>query len=399
MQTLIPLTLGLLMVAILSLPAQSTPASPLPWAIATFKEAPVTFPAPDINEEGVKSIYFQGPAYHGKPTRVFAFYGIPAHADGVKVPGIVLVHGGGGTAFAYWVKLWNSRGYAAIALDHSGGLPIGTMGAWKPNPDGGPSIGMATGAPEDSWVYHVVADCMLATSLLQSFPEVDPNRIGLTGISWGGVAASAVAGFDDRLKFIVPVYGCGFVDYHAPDDPVLMLPANWDPSNYLPHATAPMLWVDGSNDHFFTLNAVQQSYRAAPVPHTLCTRVRMPHGQYGVASDAPEILAFANSLVNSETPLAQLTDQSRGGDSAWVCYSSPHPIVSAEFNYTRDGGLWEQRAFITVPAKLDKAAKKASHEVVEGTTGYYFNLVDDRNLIVSSEYVSIDATAPNVSPK
>ena len=34
-----------------------------------------------------------------------------------------LVHGGGGTAFADWVKLWNSRGYAAIAMDNCGSIP------------------------------------------------------------------------------------------------------------------------------------------------------------------------------------------------------------------------------------------------------------------------------------
>jgi hypothetical protein len=38
---------------------------------------------------------------------------------GRKVPGIVLLHGGGGTAFESWVKLWVDRGYAAIAIDTS----------------------------------------------------------------------------------------------------------------------------------------------------------------------------------------------------------------------------------------------------------------------------------------
>ena len=40
---------------------------------------------------------------------------------------MVLVHGGGGTAFAEWVKAWTSRGYAAIAMDTCGQIPKGIV--------------------------------------------------------------------------------------------------------------------------------------------------------------------------------------------------------------------------------------------------------------------------------
>src|SRR4051794_3110111 len=51
---------------------------------------------------GLKPLFFDGLPYRGKPTRVFAWYGVPARRAG-KVPAIVLVHGGGGTAFREWV--------------------------------------------------------------------------------------------------------------------------------------------------------------------------------------------------------------------------------------------------------------------------------------------------------
>ena len=71
-------------------------------------------------------------------TRVFAYYGLPKVAPGTKVPGMVLVHGGGGTAFDAWVRLWNSRGYAAIAMDTCGCVPIGSYGKWQRHAAGGP---------------------------------------------------------------------------------------------------------------------------------------------------------------------------------------------------------------------------------------------------------------------
>ena len=39
---------------------------------------------------------------------------------------MVLVHGGGGTAFDAWVRAWVKAGYAAIAMDTCGALPRNT---------------------------------------------------------------------------------------------------------------------------------------------------------------------------------------------------------------------------------------------------------------------------------
>ena len=87
-----------------------------PWDIAALKKAPKF---EWIRQEGdVQALLYAGEKYRGKPTRVFAFYASPrtlGQAVKGKVPGIVLVHGGGGTAFANWAQLWAKRGYAAIA--------------------------------------------------------------------------------------------------------------------------------------------------------------------------------------------------------------------------------------------------------------------------------------------
>ena len=74
---------------------------------------------------GVRAIWLEGAAYRGRPTRVFAWLGVPAGAQPRSLPGMVLVHGGGGTAFATWVHRWVKRGYAAIAIDTCGNLPRG----------------------------------------------------------------------------------------------------------------------------------------------------------------------------------------------------------------------------------------------------------------------------------
>ncbi len=49
--------------------------------------------------------------------------GLSALPGGRDLSRIVLIHGGGGTAFSDWVWLWAKRGYAAIAMDLSGHRP------------------------------------------------------------------------------------------------------------------------------------------------------------------------------------------------------------------------------------------------------------------------------------
>lgn len=373
----------------------------IPWEIDLLKKTPKVFPAPEVAVEGLQSLYFEGLPYRGKTTRVFALYGLPANVQGRKVPGIVLVHGGYGTAYADWVKLWNSRGYAAIAFDHFGGIPLKNASGtgWQSHPDAGPSQsanGWKDEPPTDQWMYHAVADTMLATSLLASFPEVDGNKIGVTGISWGGVVSCIAAGLDDRLKYAAPVYGCGFISFDSRDgsqfvgatqspEKVKRWRELWDPARYLPSARLPMLWVDGTNDFAFTLRALQSSYLAAPGPRTLSTRVRMQHGHGGPGESPEEIRAFADSIVNGGTPLARITGQGMENGEAWVEYQSGIPLASATLNFTRDSGTWQKLLWESLPATVDEARRRASARVPDGATAWFINLADKRNLIVSGE--------------
>jgi cephalosporin-C deacetylase-like acetyl esterase len=57
---------------------------------------------------------------------------------------------------------------------------------------------------KEQWMYHALADTMLANSLLRSLPEVDASKIGVMGISWGGVITSTVIGLDERFAFGIP---------------------------------------------------------------------------------------------------------------------------------------------------------------------------------------------------
>jgi dienelactone hydrolase len=381
----------------------ATPALQRSIASATSPAQSSPAPAPDSAPQHIHALFFDGLPWHGKPTRVFAFIGMPEHKPGDKVPGMVLVHGGGGTAFAEWVKLWTSRGYAAIAMDTCGCTPGGEQAKRPRHEHGGPpgwgGWDQTDEAVEDQWSYHAVADVVLAHSLLRAQSDVDTDRTGVTGISWGGYLTCIVAGVDDRFRFAVPVYGCGFLGDNSTWLPNFAKMGKekagewldlWDPSRYLPRAKMPLLWVDGTNDFAYPLDSLQKSYRLPTGPRTLCTRVRMPHGQ-GPGATPEEIRAFADSILKNGAPLARITGQGREGDRIWAAFESRTPITKAEINFTEDSGAWKERKWETLPAEIVAEQHKASAPIPAGAKVFYLNLIDERGLVVSSEHIESEA--------
>ena len=371
-----------------------------PWNLKQLSSPPQVYPAPAFQAPGVRALFFEGLPWKGNPTRVFAWYGVPSNATAAKVPAMVLVHGGGGTAFADWVRLWTARGYAAIALDTCGSMPI--------NPDShqprrhefaGPpgwdaSFDQIDLAENDQWTYHAIADILLAHSLLRSFPEVDPKRIGITGISWGGYLTAIAASVDPRFRFAVPVYGCGFLGEDS-----LWVPAFqklgpekakkwlelWDPSVYLSRAKMPFLWVTGTNDVGYPLGSFQKTYRLPQGLRTLSVRLRMPHS-HEEGWKPEEIFAFANQVVSSGTPLTRVLSQARDQQRAWIKFKSKTPVVRAELLYTPDNGIWKDRQWLAIPAQIIPGKAMVQATLPAGVRIFFFNLIDARGLVVSSEH-------------
>ncbi len=375
------------------------------WDLPALSRVPQTQPAPGFQAAGANAIFYEVLPWQGKPTRAFAWYGIPATKEGQKVPAMVLIHGGGGTAFAEWVQLWVGRGYAAIAMDTCGCVPRGKYGAWQRNEMGGPAgwggFEQIDQPVADQWTYHAVADVILAHSLLRSLPQVDADRIGVTGISWGGYLTCIVAGVDSRFKLAVPVYGCGFLGENSTwlgqfasmgKEKAGKWLDLWDPSAHLPGAKMPMLWVTGTNDFAYPMDSLRKSYRLPPGERTLCLRIRMPHGHGGAGENPEEIHAFADSILRDGQGMARITGRGREGGRAWITFKSPRPIARAELILTLDTGKWQARKWDSSPAPLDAAASRVSAVLPDGVKVYYFNLIDEQGLVLSSEHEEMAAT-------
>jgi dienelactone hydrolase len=385
-----------------------------PWDLSKLKQTPEMR---WVGRTGpVHSLFYAGEESEGRPTEVFAFYASPATLGeaqpDAKFPGVVLIHGGGGTAFSEWTWLWAKRGYAAISMDLSGNRPIDPVydaeGIPVPNhsarsdsrtrlPNGGPNQGHPEkfdsigGDVSDDWPFHAAASVIRAHSLLRSFPEVQADRTAVTGISWGGYTTCLVASLDDRFRAAVPVYGCGFLfegeSVQKPSiDKLGERSEAWikayDPSSLLSRCRVPILFVNGTNDVHYPLDSYQKSFDAVPGVKQMRIEVKMPHGH--PPGWAPqEIGLFIDSYCREGRPLPEPGQPKLSGDKVRLPYRSVVPLKAAALHYTTDKGPRSSRDWQSLPAEIGDDAVMTPLPPADANT-WFIALTDERGAMVTS---------------
>jgi dienelactone hydrolase len=138
--------------------------------------------------------------------RVPAYLLIPKGIQG-RAPAMLCLHGtsgsrgrtaGLGEDYPRYALELAQRGYVTIAPDYT------LLGENQTDPV---SVGFASGTMMGIWSH------LRAVDLLQTLPEVDPERIGAIGVSLGGHNALFAGAFDGRLKVIVS--SSGFDSFHG----------------------------------------------------------------------------------------------------------------------------------------------------------------------------------------
>ena len=210
--------------------------------------------------------------FKGKTARIAAFYAFPPSDR--KLPAILQVHGGGQRASLDSVKNAADNGYAGLSINW-GGNDMDRMEKGDPNTDWGAvdatqkhNDHYAGGKPDaktldavesprnNNWFLLVLAARRGLTCLEQQ-PEVDPERLGVTGHSMGGKITVDVAGIDKRVKAAVPSCGgsggvsgklSGMPGSGLRQDNVAVYQATIDDNAYIPRITCPILYLAPTND-------------------------------------------------------------------------------------------------------------------------------------------------------
>ncbi|HAV13992.1 MAG TPA: hypothetical protein DCX06_10965 [Opitutae bacterium] len=318
-----------------------------------------------LNPGDHKTIFFDSINYEGNPTRVYAWIDIPSGISNInKAPAVVLVHGGGGTAFELWASLWSSRGYVAISIDTEGNSINNSGNRTRHNMAGPnrPGVYAESGtAIEDQFMYHATAATVLANSLLRSLPFVDDTKVGVHGLSWGGVITSTTIGVDQRFAFAIPTYGCGH-SWDAVGNWESSLINNiqyrevWDPMIRLHRATMPIMWLSWPQDSTFNIDTQANSYNAAPGTElvSLVPNMNHSHGSTWHRADSYE---FANSIVNTGSSWCTQESLSLVGDQITVEFASTRTLTGATLFYTNEMGRTDTMAWPNI--SVDSFAETA----------------------------------------
>ncbi len=395
-------------------------------AAPVWQEVPAFRPTAE-EFSGIQAITYDGLETGAGKTTTFAYLGIPE--SDTPVPAIVLVHGGGGQAFLPWVKLWMDRGYAAIAMTTRGCFPAGVNGGSNLADDPGYRHGMydcfvkegyVDSPNEDSmsnpdlpieerWITHALVKVIRAHNLLRSLPQVDSTRIGVTGISWGGIITSLTITHDPRFAFAIPIYGSGYLSQAL----TYMGPKFSEPGNAAYRAEdrfdrvkMPVLWLAWNDDNNFSANSNSLSYLAtAPNNPKTCLSLLHDMGHSHPAGWEPAVsYAFADWIVKGGRPLVQFVAQPEGRNATAtlaipqgatnlratlyyldgpMTYSVHDKYGNGVLNLSYLDPVWQR-----IPATVSGNTVQA--ELPAEATGYYLELcytADGEEIVVTSAFI------------
>ena len=245
----------------------------------------------------------------------------------------------------------------------------------------------------EQWSYHAVANVILAHSLIRSFPEVDPERTAITGISWGGYLTSMVSGLDNRFKAAVPVYGCGFLHENSVwlKDFEKMSPGHrakwvklWDPSSYAGSTAMPVLYVNGGKDFAYPPDSHAKTYGLVRSPKNLCF---VPDLKHGHIFDHPKCIEiFIDHHLRKGTPLPRIDKPAVMNGRLTAEVKTRTKLISTKLHYTLDPlpGNPRTRKWISAEAEWDPPLIHSAGPPREAKI-WFLTATDERQATVSSE--------------
>lgn len=318
-------------------------------------------------ENGItlRHVVFTVGVFKGEPARLAGFYGFVKGSG--RAPGILQVHGGGQSASLDSVRDFARNGYPCLSINWGGNKMEGVKDD-EPNTDWGAidptqrhNDHYSGGKPDaktldevesprnNNWFLLVLA-ARRGLTFLEQQPEVDPDRLGVTGHSMGGKITTCLAGIDRRVKAAVPSCGgsggasgklSGMPGAGVGAAKPSMYDATIDDRAYIPGITCPILFMSPTNDFagpFDNMTVNWQKIGSRNVASTVA-----PHFNHRALPETSicGVLWFDQYLKGSftfpETPELTVTlKTASGAPRATVKPARPSEVVKVDLYYSTD---------------------------------------------------------------
>jgi acetyl esterase/lipase len=378
-----------------------------------------------VREETRDGVYYKDSyisAYvNDEEVRVFCKYAVKAGAK--NAPGLMNVHGWmGGPAID---MAYVNDGWAVLAHDYSGitnrsdytkypeALAHGHMEAHKMGysliytkmPDGSPLTD-----PKATSHYLWNAVQRRALSYLIAQKEVDPDRIGAKGYSYGGTIMWNL-GMDARVKAVVAYFGVGWINYYR-DHGVWMYNVPYRepektpgeklylsavaPEAHAPYITAASLWLNGSNDHHGGHERGCETFKAFKpgVPWDFAIQARGHHDTNKLGDDGKlwlEKHVLGKEIFWPARPVTELKLDADGVPEFCVTPASPGKVAEISAWYALKNPVSFGRAWRDAELARDGNTWVAKLPVLN-VNDYVFafaNIRYNNNCVVSSDFEAV----------
>ena len=176
-------------------------------------DRPRTNPRPSFQSDKTDSVLIEKGTFYSEETEKVPVLIYKPLTDNRKLPVIICLHGTGGSKDNQDIRemlyRFSKLGFMAVAIDarfHGDRVRAGTstrsayveaiIAAWKND---------SPAKQTHPFFYDTTYDLWRLADYLISRSDVDSDRIGMTGISMGGIETYMAAAIDKRIKVAVPI--------------------------------------------------------------------------------------------------------------------------------------------------------------------------------------------------
>ncbi len=355
---------------------------------------------------------------------VNTIYAIMAYPKAAGVyPGILMYHGGGGIAegLVNNLQTYAALGYVTMALDEPGIASIAnsspySTGPWKSVvPGEGPKLNVVGGI-QNSTLYDAIIGSIEAFNLLSSQPNVDAQKMAVTGSSWGGYLTTFTAGLlGSRVKAAYSTWGCGFYETGSFwSNFIAQMPSHYksdwltylDAGRRAKDITAPYFIEQATNDTYFWPEAVSATLNAITGTKNHVTMANLNHTT--LSSSATMKQRYMNYYlkgVGSPFGTINITNSDMQLDGSLkinmnVSLPAGVSLSSVQLYYSVPTLTWQTRNWIELQATLVNGMNYQTTlpvSIVNQGVDYYTNMIDTRQVQTSSDLYKTSTSLNTVS--
>ncbi len=250
---------------------------------------------------------------------------------------------------------------------------------------------------------HFIWDGIRGIDVLLSRPEVDPDRIGITGISGGGTSTTYISAFDDRILAAAPE--CFITNYNylfkseGPQDSeqnlVGLIQNDLDHPDFIElRAPKPTLIMSTTRD-FFSIQGARESFREAGKAFAAlgaAGNLQMTEDDFGhgfTRKNREAMYAFFQKHLNNSGDPSDHEVEVIPAEELWVTETGQLATsLQGETMYSLNRKIVEKQASV-LESKRSSMNEHLSRvpEVAAGISGFSFPVQNNYN-IFSGRYVN-----------